>query len=221
MAFDGDTEIARQADDVLWAPASPELLTPITVAIRCNCWPITSPICGPGDRPAAQPGKDRYGGVRPTGYRKAGPSRRGKVHKGPWIGQRRLLVNFVTNADRADVPLRRNADQGFQPPPTSETAEALFVRVEIAGMTPEAIDLTIDEEAGRLTISGNRPDPATRHSTALLQRRDRMRRVHQSRAASRPVVVDEVEASYDRGFLVVRLPIRAQGTSEPRNVPIR
>lgn len=33
VAFDGDTEIARQADDVLWVPASPELLTPITVAI--------------------------------------------------------------------------------------------------------------------------------------------------------------------------------------------
>jgi len=33
LAFDGDTEIPRQADDVLWVPASPELLSPITVAI--------------------------------------------------------------------------------------------------------------------------------------------------------------------------------------------
>jgi glucosamine--fructose-6-phosphate aminotransferase (isomerizing) len=33
VAFDGDTEIPRQADDVLWLPACPELLTPITVAI--------------------------------------------------------------------------------------------------------------------------------------------------------------------------------------------
>jgi len=33
VAFDGDTEIPRQADDVLWVPHCPELLTPITVAI--------------------------------------------------------------------------------------------------------------------------------------------------------------------------------------------
>jgi len=33
VAFDGDTEIPRQADDVLWLPEAPELVTPITVAI--------------------------------------------------------------------------------------------------------------------------------------------------------------------------------------------
>ncbi|MGD9497912.1 MAG: glutamine--fructose-6-phosphate transaminase (isomerizing), partial [Armatimonadota bacterium] len=33
VAFDGDTEIPRQADDVLWVPECPELLSPITVAI--------------------------------------------------------------------------------------------------------------------------------------------------------------------------------------------
>ncbi len=33
VAFDGDAEIPRQADDVLWVPECPELLTPITVAI--------------------------------------------------------------------------------------------------------------------------------------------------------------------------------------------
>ena len=33
VAFDGDKEIPRQVDDVLWLPECPELLTPITVAI--------------------------------------------------------------------------------------------------------------------------------------------------------------------------------------------
>ncbi len=33
VAFDGDTEIPRQADEVLWVPESPEMITPITVAI--------------------------------------------------------------------------------------------------------------------------------------------------------------------------------------------
>jgi len=33
VAFDGDTEIPRQADDVLWVPESPEMVSPITTAI--------------------------------------------------------------------------------------------------------------------------------------------------------------------------------------------
>ncbi len=33
VAYDGDTEIPRQADDVLWLPECPELLSPITIAI--------------------------------------------------------------------------------------------------------------------------------------------------------------------------------------------
>ena len=33
VAFDGDTEIPRQADDVIWVPPCPELLSPITVAV--------------------------------------------------------------------------------------------------------------------------------------------------------------------------------------------
>ncbi len=140
-----------------------------------------------------------------------------------WSG-RRLLVNFVTNANpRGRVPLRpERSPQGFQPPTDIyETAEALFVRMEIAGMTPEAIDLTIDEEAGRLTISGNRPDPAAgtprRYFNVEIECGEFIRVVQ----LPRPVVVDEVEASYDRGFLLVRLPIRVQRAGEPRNVPIR
>jgi glucosamine--fructose-6-phosphate aminotransferase (isomerizing) len=33
VAFDGDSEIPRQADDMLWVPECPELVSPVTVAI--------------------------------------------------------------------------------------------------------------------------------------------------------------------------------------------
>jgi len=33
VAFDGDAEIPRQADDVIWVPPCPELVSPITIAI--------------------------------------------------------------------------------------------------------------------------------------------------------------------------------------------
>lgn len=140
-----------------------------------------------------------------------------------WSG-RRLLVNFVSNADpRGRAPMRpERSEQGFVPPTDIyETAEAVIVRVEIAGMTAEAIDLTLDEGAGRLTISGSRPDPAAdtprRYFNVEIECGDFIRVVQ----LPRPVVVDEVEASYDRGFLTVRLPIRTQASGEPRNVPIR
>jgi len=140
-----------------------------------------------------------------------------------WSG-RRLLVNFVTTADpRGRVPMRpERPDQGFQPPTDIyETGDAVIVRAEIAGMTAEAIELTLDEGAGRLTISGSRPDPAAdtprRYFNVEIECGEFIRVVQ----LPRPVVVDAVEASYDRGFLVVRLPIRTQDAGESRSVPIR
>lgn len=140
-----------------------------------------------------------------------------------WSG-RKLFVNFVTTTDsRGRVPLRpESSERGFQPPTDIyETADAVIVRVEIAGMSAEAINLTLDEATGRLTISGNRPDPATetprRYFNVEIECGDFARVVQ----LPRPVVADEAEARYDRGFLVVRLPLRTPNHSEPRTVPIR
>jgi HSP20 family protein len=141
-----------------------------------------------------------------------------------WSG-RRLLVNFVTNADArgrgGGMPAER-PDRGFQPPTDIyETADAIVVRVEIAGMDAELINLSIDEGSGRLTIAGRREDPAgeqpRRYFNVEIECGDFARVVQ----LPRPVVVEQAEASYDRGFLVVRLPIRPQGPGESRNVPIR
>ncbi|MGD9497913.1 MAG: Hsp20/alpha crystallin family protein [Armatimonadota bacterium] len=140
-----------------------------------------------------------------------------------WSG-RRLLVNLVTNADpRGRVPLRlERSEQGFQPPvDIYETIDAIVVRVEIAGMTAEAINLSLDESTGRLAIWGRREDPATeeprRYFNVEIECGEFMRVVQ----LPRPVAVEKAEASYDRGFLVVRLPIRTQRAGQPRTVPIR
>jgi len=140
-----------------------------------------------------------------------------------WSG-RRLLVNFVTNADpRARGGMQpERSEQGFQPPTDIyETADAIVVRVEIAGMAAEQISLSIDEGSGRLTIAGSREDPAgeqpRRYFNVEIECGEFLRVVQ----LPRPVVVEGTEATYDRGFLVVRLPIRPSGPAEPRNVPIR
>ncbi len=140
-----------------------------------------------------------------------------------WSG-RRLLVNFVTNVDaRGKSPLRaERSDQGFQPPTDIyETTDAIGVRVEIAGMTAEQISLALDDSTGRLTISGRRDDPAAEEPRRYFNVEIECGEFARVVQLPRPVAIDQAEASYDRGFLVVRLPVRSQGPGEPRHVPIR
>ncbi|MGI5820398.1 MAG: Hsp20/alpha crystallin family protein [Armatimonadota bacterium] len=140
-----------------------------------------------------------------------------------WSG-RKLLVNFVTNPDprgRGNVMRSRGSEQGFQPPTDIyQTSDAIVVRVEIAGMSAEEISLSLDDSSGRLTISGVRNDPAgdepRRYVNVEIDCGEFMRTVQ----LPRPVDVESAEAAYDRGFLVVRLPLRAQGEAQSRNVPI-
>jgi glucosamine--fructose-6-phosphate aminotransferase (isomerizing) len=45
LATEGDTEVAKKADDLIYIPATLEPLSPLLNIIRCNCSPITSPFC--------------------------------------------------------------------------------------------------------------------------------------------------------------------------------
>ncbi|MBD3292545.1 MAG: Hsp20 family protein [Armatimonadia bacterium] len=140
-----------------------------------------------------------------------------------WSG-RKLLVNFVTNSDsrgRGNVMRSRGSEQGFQPPTDIyQTSDAIIVRVEIAGLSAEEINLSLDESSGRLTISGVREDPAgeepRRYVNVEIECGEFMRTVQ----LPRPVEAENAQAGYDRGFLVVRLPLRSQGEGPSRNVPI-
>ena len=140
-----------------------------------------------------------------------------------WSG-RKLLVNFVANADprgRGNVMRSRGSEQGFQPPTDIyQTSDSIVVRVEIAGMSAEEINLSLDESSGRLTISGTRNDPAgdepRRYVNVEIDCGEFVRTIQ----LPRPVDVENAEAGYDRGFLVVRLPLRPQDEARSRNVPI-
>ena len=140
-----------------------------------------------------------------------------------WSG-RRLLVNFVANSGDPrgrEVMGARGGEQGVEPPTDIyETSDAIVARVEIAGMSAEEIRLSLDESSGRLTISGNREDPAReeprRYVNVEIDCGEFMRVVQ----LPRPVDVSAAQAGYDRGFLVVRLPLRAHEEAQPRNVPI-
>ncbi|MEA3403555.1 MAG: Hsp20/alpha crystallin family protein [Armatimonadota bacterium] len=115
----------------------------------------------------------------------------------------------------------RPSEQGFQPPTDIyETGDAMVVRMEIAGMSAEEIGISVDESAGRLTITGVREDPAReepkRYFNVEIECGEFMRVVQ----LARPVSVEEAAASYESGFLVVRLPFRSETGGKPRSVPI-
>jgi HSP20 family protein len=98
-------------------------------------------------------------------------------------------------------------------PPTDvyETDDCVVVKVEIAGMEDE--DLRISLDGKQLTISGMRRDPASKLGYQQMEilyghfETD----VHLARA----IEEDKIEATYQNGFLVVRLP-----KVKPRTVPV-
>ena len=98
-------------------------------------------------------------------------------------------------------------------PPTDvyETDDCVVVKVEIAGMEDEDFQISLDGK--RLIISGIRRDPASKLGYQQMEilyghfETD----VHLSRA----IEEDRIEATYQNGFLVVRLP-----KVKPRTVPV-
>jgi HSP20 family molecular chaperone IbpA len=89
-------------------------------------------------------------------------------------------------------------------PPTDvyETADCFVVKVEIAGM--QRADLNIALEARELTISGIRQDSSAKVAYQQMEVQYGAFESH----VSLPAAVDEdsIEATYQEGFLTIRLP---------------
>jgi HSP20 family protein len=98
-------------------------------------------------------------------------------------------------------------------PPTDvyETDDSLVVKVEIAGMDEQ--DFTVSLSANKLVISGVRHDPAAKlgYQQMEILYGHFETAVHLARA----VDVDNIEATYQNGFLDVHLP-----KAKPRQVPV-
>lgn len=98
-------------------------------------------------------------------------------------------------------------------PPTDvyETDDCVIVKVEIAGM--EERDFSISLEAKELTIGGIRRDPAAK----LAYQQMEILYGQFETTVHLPRAIDEegIEATYENGFLSVRLP-----KAKPRQVPV-
>jgi HSP20 family protein len=99
------------------------------------------------------------------------------------------------------------------------TPEQMVFRLELPGLSQEAIDVRID--AGELVVEGNREmEPE--------QEGERFHRVERSYGRfsrrfrlSSAVDPSSVTAAYRNGVLEIVLPVRSPGQSDPIRVPVR
>ncbi len=104
---------------------------------------------------------------------------------------------------RADAEHRRVQAHLWRPPTdVYHTADTLFVRLEIAGMS--AADFTITVQHNLLTVHGVRPAPQER--CAYHQMEIRYGEFISQVELPVPVVVAEARAEYHDGFLTIALP---------------
>lgn len=98
-------------------------------------------------------------------------------------------------------------------PPTDvyETDAFVIVKVEIAGMTEQ--DFSISLDANRLTVSGVRHDPAAKLVYQQMEIPYGQFETHVH--LPREIDIDQVEATYQQGFLIVRLP-----KAKPHQIPV-
>lgn len=105
------------------------------------------------------------------------------------------------------LPHEPRTGLGFAPPTDiAETADGLLVRMELAGVSPAAVDIVVSADGRTLTVTGDRPheaaDGAQRYLNIEIPRGRFGRRV----ALPREVDPQAAGASYADGFLVIRLP---------------
>ncbi len=103
----------------------------------------------------------------------------------------------------------------FPPVNVFEGSDGYVVKIEIPGLSPEAI--AIESRGTTLQVRGSRKAPEVERGS--FHRRERWSGEF-NRAVELPEEADpaRAEASYDRGILVVRIPRRAEAVR--RNIPI-
>ena len=109
----------------------------------------------------------------------------------------------------------------FEPPTdVYQTCEGITVRLEVAGLQPEDLEVTVAGDGRALRVAGHRSDPAAgsprKYYNLEIQTGDFARVV----ALPGPVDLERVSAQYSNGFLEIFLPLRAGGHRSGRQVPV-
>lgn len=95
-------------------------------------------------------------------------------------------------------------------------SDALLVRLDLPGVTPESINITVDGRV--LTIEANR-DPDEHEGDVLYLRGRPSGSVRRQVTLPDNLDVEHVQASYDNGVLSVQIPVAEH--AKPRRIEIR
>lgn len=143
-----------------------------------------------------------------------------------------LIRQMEQEFERSDEVLRRflhsfTSPTRFWEPQADvyETREAVKVKVELAGVRSDSIQVELSGDGRQLTIRGVREDERTEAVDRILFHQMEIYLGPFERVLSLPpgaeVERDAVNASYRDGFLVVALPKRARTTLETTQIPVQ
>ena len=130
-------------------------------------------------------------------------------------GFRALFDNFFSS----QRPLFSLSGKMWNPPAdVYETADSVVIKIEIAGVSRDQLDINIDPEQNVLVVKGcRREGPQVKKDHYYLME---IRYGHFERAFPLPSQVqhEDIQAQYSNGFLIVTIP-RKPNTK--RDIPIR
>ncbi len=137
-----------------------------------------------------------------------------------------LDVFLLLDSDIGRMPVNAQRAVQFQPAiDMYETAAALVVEMELAGIVPERLSITLSADDRILSVTGERREPQA-------EQRERTRCYHLEiffgqfeRQIVLPSTVafdrDNITAHYRDGFLIIALPKRAEPRHEKRVIEIQ
>jgi HSP20 family protein len=91
-----------------------------------------------------------------------------------------------------------------------DTAEGTVIRLEVAGMEIEDIDISLEQE--RMMIRGNRKNQQEIDATPRCYRQMEIKYADFQREVllAMPVERDQIQATYRNGFLDIRVPLQKE-----------
>ena len=114
-------------------------------------------------------------------------------------------------------PAMRNGQANWTPPvDISESAEALVFTVELPGMKPEAVDISVKDN--QLTIKGERPVAEAKDGVRIHHRERPSGRFARVFRLHKAVDAEKIAATYRDGVLEVIVPLHAE--AKPRKIPV-
>jgi HSP20 family protein len=99
----------------------------------------------------------------------------------------------------------------------TETSNAYHIDVEVPGMRPEDINVTVDQ--GMLTVSGERRSEEEKSERSFHRIERRYGSFRRSISLPRDVDATHVQASYDKG--VLRLEVPKSEASQPKRIEVK